>query len=252
MSKNVIKHGDVFQLGDHILFCGDATGKSLVTSVLKDKKINLILTDVPYGVDFVKSKKGFVKSSTNHADIANDHIQSDESFREFTTKWINPIKEHLEERNSFYVFNSDKMMFPMREAFVSEGFKLSQLLVWVKTGAVIGRLDYLPQHELVAYGWYGKHEFIKSKDKSVLVSPKTQKNDLHPTMKPLSILRRLILNSSRINDLVYDPFGGSGSTLIACENTKRKCVMGELSPRYCQVIIDRWEKITNKKANKVE
>lgn len=251
MSKKSIKIGDQFQLGEHRLLCGDATNASLIQKFIGEDSIKVILTDVPYGVDFVKSKKGFTKTTTEHKDIANDHFQSDEAFADFTTQWLSPIKDKLSDKNSFYIFNSDKMMFPMREALVRSEFKLSQLLVWVKTGAVIGRLDYLPQHELIAYGWYGRHEFLKSKDKSVLVSPKTKKNDLHPTMKPISILRKIILNSSRIGHVIYDPFGGSGSTLIACEQTKRACLMVELDPHYCQVIIDRWEKLTGLKATKI-
>lgn len=248
MSQNAIKIGDQFELGQHRLVCGDATDVNLVSTFISNDRIKLILTDVPYGVDFVQSKKGFIKSTTDHKDIANDHFQSDEDFSVFTCRWLAPIKEKLAPKNSFYIFNSDKMMFPMREALIKSGFKLSQLLVWIKTGAVIGRLDYLPQHELIAYGWYGRHEFLKSKDKSVLISPKTKKNDLHPTMKPIPILRRIILNSSHRNDIVYDPFGGSGSTLIACEHTKRRCFMIELDPHYCRVIIERWEQQTGQKA----
>jgi DNA modification methylase len=251
MSKNVIKYGDIFQLGDHRLICGDATDAEIISKLLGADKIKLILTDVPYGVALVEGKKGFTKSKQEHVPIENDHIQSDEEFRSFTTHWLDPIKDRLESKNTYYIFNSDKMMFPMREALLDQGFKFSQLLVWVKTGAVIGRLDYLPQHELIAYGWKGTHEFLKSKDKSVLISPKTRKNDLHPTMKPIPVLRRLILNSSRTKDFVYDPFGGSGSTLMACEQTKRKCLMIELSPDYCQVIIERWEKLTNQESKKI-
>lgn len=251
MSKNIIKYGDIFQLGDHRLICGDATDSKVVSKLLGAEKIKLILTDVPYGVALVEGKKGFTKSKQEHVPIENDHIQSDEEFRSFTARWLDPIKDRLESKNTYYIFNSDKMMFPMREALLGQGFKFSQLLVWVKTGAVIGRLDYLPQHELIAYGWKGTHEFLKSKDKSVLISPKTRKNDLHPTMKPIPVLRRLILNSSRTKDFVYDPFGGSGSTLIACEQTKRKCLMVELSPDYCQVIIERWEKLSNQESKKI-
>lgn len=251
MSKNVIEYGDMFQLGDHRLICGDATDSGIVSTLLAEDNIKLILTDVPYGVALVEGKKGFTKSKQEHIPIENDHIQSDEEFRGFTSRWLEPIKNRLESKNTYYIFNSDKMMFPMREALLNQGFRFSQLLVWVKTGAVIGRLDYLPQHELIAYGWKGRHEFLKSKDKSVLISPKTRKNDLHPTMKPIPVLRRLILNSSRTKDFIYDPFGGSGSTLIACEQTKRKCLMIELSPDYCQVIIDRWEKLTGLNATKI-
>jgi DNA modification methylase len=108
----------------------------------------------------------------------------------------------------------------------------------------MGRLDYLPQHELVLYGWHGTHEWQRGKDKSVMFAPKPAKSALHPTMKPVSLLRRLILNSTRVGGIVYDPFGGSGSTLIACEHTKRQCVMVEMDPSYCRVIVERWKKLT--------
>lgn len=248
MPKKSINLGEVFQLGEHRLICGDATKKEYVQALFEDKKVKLILTDVPYGVALVEGKGSFTKSKVKHEPIANDHLQSDSDFKQFTANWLDPVKDKLTDKNSFYIFNSDKMMFPMREALLEAGFKFSQLLVWVKTGAVIGRLDYLPQHELIAYGWRGKHEFLKSKDKSILISPKTKRNTLHPTMKPVSILRKLILNSSRREDIVYDPFGGSGSTLMACEQTRRKCLMIEIEPMYCQVIIGRWEKLTGKKA----
>ncbi len=248
MPKKSINLGDVFQLGEHRLICGDATNPEHVQELLENDRVKLILTDVPYGVALVEGKKEFSKSKVKHEPIANDHLQSDNDFKQFTTNWLDPVKDKLTDKNTFYIFNSDKMMFPMREALLEAGFKFSQLLVWAKTGAVIGRLDYLPQHELIAYGWRGRHEFLKSKDKSILVSPKTKKNTLHPTMKPVSILRKLILNSSRREDIVYDPFGGSGSTLMACEQTRRKCLMIEIEPMYCQVIIDRWEKLTGKKA----
>ncbi len=251
MSKPLINIGDVFELGSHRLLCGDATKAEQIGKFLGKEKIKFICTDIPYGVSVTESKKDFMKSQIEHSPIQNDHIQSDEEFKSFTQSWLQPIKDRLTDKNAFAVFNSDRMMFAMREAFVEEGFKLSQLLVWVKTGAVIGRLDYLPQHELIAYGWRGRHEFLKSQDKSVLITPKTRKNVHHPTTKPVPLLRRLILNSTRREDIVYDCFGGSGSALIACEQTKRRCFMVEIEPKYCQVILDRWERLTHKKAKKL-
>jgi len=112
-------------------------------------------------------------------------------------------------------------------------------------------MDYLPQHEFIAYGWFGTHEFHKSKDKSILFYPKPNKSKLHPTMKPVGLLRRLILNSTKVGDAVYDPFGGSGSTLIACEQTKRRCLTIEVDPKYCQTIIDRFNKLTGKEVKRL-
>lgn len=144
------------------------------------------------------------------------------------------------------------MVFALRNAMNELGVKFGQLLIWVKTHAVVGRLDYAPQHELIVYGWYGTHEFVKSKDKSVLVCPKPNQSKMHPTTKPLDLIRRLVLNSTRVGDIVYDGFLGSGTTLLACEQTKRKCVGIELDPEYCATIIARFEKLTGTKAKKYE
>ncbi|MFA6185355.1 MAG: site-specific DNA-methyltransferase [Candidatus Shapirobacteria bacterium] len=239
----LIKKGDLIALGDHLLLCGDATDKSSVEKLLADKKIKLILTDVPYGVAYVESKNCFAKSKKDRKIIANDQVQSEQSYKQFTQQWLEIVKPFLSPKNTYYIFNSDRMLFALKNALDDSNFKFCQLLIWVKNHAVIGRMDYLPQHELIVYGWYGTHQFFKSKDKSVLAFPKPNKSPLHPTMKPISLLRHLILNSSQIGDYVYDCFGGSGSTLIACEQTKRKCLMVEIDPEYCQVIIDRFKKL---------
>lgn len=245
----LIKQGDIFQLGDHLLLCGSAMNTDDVEKLLFNRKVKLILTDVPYGVAYVEGKKEFSNLRMSHKEIANDEIQSEDKYAEFMSSWLETIRPYLETKNSYYIFNSDKMIFALRKALIFQKFYFSELLVWIKTHSVIGRLDYLPQHELIAYGWFGKHEFLKSKDKSVLIYPKPNKSKLHPTMKPIGLLRRLILNSSRIGDYIYDPFGGSGSTLIACEQTRRRCLMVEISPKYCETIINRYEKITGKQVS---
>lgn len=242
-----IKQGDIFKLGDHLLACGDATDPKLVKSLLGDKKINLLLTDPPYGVAYVESKQNFTQGS-NHQIIENDQNQTEQEYINFTKAWLKPILENLTDYNSLYIFNSDKMLFALKKALDESKCKFSQLLIWVKNHAVVGRLDYLPQHELIAYGWFGKHKFIRSKDKSVIFYPRPHRSKLHPTMKPIGLLRKLILNSSNTGDYVLDPFLGSGSTLIACEQTKRKCLGIELDKKYCQTIIDRWENLTHQKA----
>lgn len=251
MTNYTTKSGDIFKLGDHLLVCGDCTDASLVNGVIGKKKISLILTDPPYGIAYVEGKEGFRKAKTAHAVIKNDHLQSDGEYHVFTRRWIEAIKPFLQRKNALYIFNSDRMVFPLRDGMQNAGCHLAQLLVWVKTQAIVGRLDYLPQHELIAYGWFGVHEFRRSKDKSVIVYPKPSRSTLHPTMKPVGLLRQLILNSSRIGDTVYEPFAGSGSTLIACEQTKRKCIAIELDPHYCEVIIRRFEKLTGIKAQKI-
>lgn len=248
--SNSIKQGDIFKLGVHRLGCFDARDTKMLTKLVGDQKITSVNCDVPYGVAVTESKEGFQELSKNKV-IVNDHLQSDEEYRKFNHEWISAIKPHLAKKNSFYIFNADKMVFPLREAMEDEGVKFAQLLVWVKTHAVIGRLDYAPQHELIAYGWYGTHTFRKSKDKSVLLYPKPNKSPYHPTTKPVGLIRRLILNSTEIGDVVYDGFLGSGTCLLACEQTKRVCIGCEIDPEYCQTIIDRFEKLTGIKAKKL-
>ncbi len=143
------------------------------------------------------------------------------------------------------------MLFALKNGLDQADFKFSQLLIWVKNQPVIGRLDYLPQHELIAYGWFGTHKFYKAKDKSIIYCPKPSKSKFHPTTKPTSLIRRLVLNSTQTSDIVYDPFLGSGTTLLACEQTKRRCFGIELDPEYCQVIIKRWQHLTSGKATKI-
>ncbi len=246
-----INTGDLFALGEHRLICGDATDPQIVKKLVGEQSIDVVLTDVPYGVGYVESKQDFTQSVAKQKIIANDQSQTNAQYQQFMQDWIRAVKPYLASKNAFYVFNSDKMLFALEDAFATEGIKFAQLLIWIKNSVVVGRLDYLPQHELIAYGWHGRHKFVKSKDKSVLFYPKPNKSVFHPTMKPIGLLRRLILNSSNRGEVVYDCFGGSGSTLIACEQTKRKCFMVELDPEYCQTIINRWEKLTGEKARQI-
>ena len=246
-----IQKGDLIHLGEHLLLCGDSTKPDEVRKLFEGHEINLILTDPPYGVAYVESKHGFTQDLGKPKEIVNDHIQSEYEYQSFTCAWMSQAKTYMAKKNSVYIFNSDKMLFALREGMQQAEFRFTQLLIWAKTSAVIGRMDYLPQHELIVYGWYGTHLFKKSKDKSILVYPKPNKSKLHPTTKPVGLLRRLILNSSKVDDVVYDPFGGSGSTLLACEQTKRKCLMVELDLEYCQTIVCSWEKLTHKTAERI-
>ena len=245
-----INTGDIFQLGDHLLLCGDSLQQGQVERLLNGKSIDLVLTDPPYGVGYVENKSGFAKIS-NDTVIANDEEQSEDEYAIFTQGWIGSVLPYLNDKNTFYIFNSDKMIFALREGMRQAGVRFTQILIWIKNHAVIGRMDYLPQHEFIAYGWFGTHEFHKSKDKSILFYPKPNKSKLHPTMKPVGLLRRLILNSTKVGDAVYDPFEGSGSTLIACEQTKRRCLTIEVDPKYCQTIIDRFNKLTDKEVKRL-
>lgn len=240
--SNLIKEGDIFKLGENILACGKAEDGVLLEKILLGKKINLVLVDPPYSCAYVESKKEFSKLS-NQTSIENDQVRSEDEYIQFTRSWLQSVKPFLGKPNNIYVFNTDKMALAVKQALEIEGGKMSQLLIWAKSNSVIGRLDYSPKHELIVYGWIGKHKFYKSRDKSILCFPKPNRNSLHPTMKPVALLRHLILNSSRIDDVVWDGFLGSGSTLIACQQTRRMCIGTEISPTYCQTIIDRFEKI---------
>jgi DNA modification methylase len=249
-SQSSIKTGDIFLVGEHVIACGDCQDTEFMKKVLKGRTINAIVSDVPYGVAVAESKRGFSALKKDKA-ILNDHLQSDEEYAAFTEGWITALKPYLARKNSFYVFNADKMIFALREGMLKAGCKFAQLLIWVKTHAVIGRLDYAPQHELIAYGWLGVHEFMKSKDKSVIVYPKPNKSPLHPSTKPVGLIRHLVLNSTKIGDTVIDPFLGSGTAVVACEETKRKCIGVEIEPEYCQTAIDRMGKLFNLKVKKL-
>lgn len=242
-----MKPGQIVQLGQHRLACGNSSDLELVKRLVGTDKVQVILVDPPYSVAVVESKR-WLKQGSKHKIISNDGLVSDETYELFSKAWLGAIKPHLAAKNSVYIFNSDKMLLPTVQALKASGGKFAQLLIWAKTQAVVGRLDYLPQHELIIYGWFGTHKFHKSKDKSILVYPKPNKSKLHPTMKPVRLLRRLILNNSNVGDVVYDGFVGSGSTLLACEQTNRRCLAIELDPEYCQTVIARWEKLTGKKA----
>ncbi|MGW8185559.1 MAG: DNA-methyltransferase [Candidatus Moraniibacteriota bacterium] len=237
-----INYGDKFQIGDHILVNGNALDPKIVAKAIEKNKINAFISDIPYGVDYTASKKDFSKVKVDK-DILNDGLVSEKQYAQFVEDLINPVIPYLTRKNSFYIFNCDKQVFALKVGMEKAGVHFGQLIIWVKSQPVIGRKDYLPMHELIAFGWHGVHEFKKAKDKSVLFCPKPSKSALHPTQKPVSLMRRLILNSTSIGDVVYEPCAGSGTTGIACEQTKRKCVMIELDPEYCQTVIKRFEKL---------
>ena len=166
-----------------------------------------------------------------HKIITNDDICTDPEYADFTHGWLAQVLPHLSKKNSIYIFNADKMLFALKAGMDQAGVRFSQLIIWVKNHAIVGRKDYLPQHELIAFGWFGTHTFRRSKDKSVIFYPKPNKSPLHPTMKPIGLISRLILNSTEIGDVVYDGFGGSGTTLIACEQTEASLLHGRAGAR---------------------
>jgi DNA modification methylase len=247
-----VKLGDIWKIGEHVIACGNSLDAGFVSKVIGDKKIRCILADVPYAVAYVEGKRDFNKLGTpTDKVIIGDHLQTDEQYTLFTRTWLEAATPHLESYNACYIFNSDLMYPALRQGMKEAGFYYSQGLVWVKNTSVLGRKDYLLQHELIAYGWFGRHKMERTKAKSVLVHPKPAKSKLHPTQKPVGLLRKLIPNSTKIREYVYDGFLGSGSTAVACEHLGRRCIGIDLDPGYVATAIARLEKLTGKKAQKV-
>ncbi|MFH1353763.1 MAG: site-specific DNA-methyltransferase [bacterium] len=215
-----------------------------------DDRINSIVCDPPYGIAAVESKRGFARLSKDKV-ITGDHLQTEEEYRGFTRDWAGVAIPYLSRQNTMYVFGADKMIWALRAGLIESGFKTSQLLIWVKSHAVVGRLDFAPQHELILYAWHGVHRFRRSKDKSVLCYPRPAKSPYHPTTKPIGLIRHLILNSTEIGGVVFDGFLGSGTALLAGEQTKRRCLAVELDLEYCLTTIRRWEHLTGQKAKRI-
>ena len=245
----------IWKLGQHRLIQGDATKKEDLAQLIGQEKIALVLTDPPYGVGYVEGKQDFLKTIQRDGKgkefpiIQGDGVEAD--YYEFSTKWLEAVKPHLKSKNSFYIFNGDTKLRDLLNALNDTKYTKSSILIWLKNHIVVGRKDYHPQHELIVYGWYGSHLYFGSKDKTALFFPKPNKSKLHPTMKPPALLRRLIYHSTKPGEAVLDPFGGSGSTLIACEQLGRVCFMSEMEESYCTTIIERWEKLTGQKAELV-
>ncbi len=248
--QNSIKYGDVFRLGEHILAYGDCRDAKLIAKAIGARKVKTVICDVPYGIDLTASKENF-KPLLKNKNIVGDHAQSDAEYATFTREWIEALKPHLAAKNSFYIFNSDRMIFALRQGMFEAGLKFSQLLVWVKTSSVVGRLDYAPMHELIAVGWHGTHEFLKPKDRSVLIYPKPKRSPRHPSTKPVGLIRRLVLNTTKVGDVVFDGFLGSGTALWACHQTGRVCIGVEIDGEYVEQVIESYYKLTGIKAQKI-
>lgn len=231
---------------------GDCREKSLVKKFLQGEKIAAIISDPPYSCQYVESKAGFKQKLAKAKVIAGDNYQTEEQYAKFTQDWLELCKPNLTPKNSVYIFNSDVQIFALRQGMLNAGFKFANLLIWVKNQAVVGRKDYLPQHELIAFGWHGTHKFFKAKDKSVLCYPKPARSEYHPTSKPIPLIRHLILNSTQLGDTVYDPFIGGGTCILSCEMTRRKCLGIEVDKEYILTTIQRWEQLTGKRAIKLE
>lgn len=243
IEEPVSKPGDVWILGRHRLMCGDSTQKENVLKLMNKQEADMILTDPPYNVDYEGKTSEALK-------IENDNM-SETEFYNFLLDSFKNMYDVVKHGGSVYVFHADTEGLNFRNAFKSCGFKLAQCLIWVKNTFVMGRQDYQWRHEPILYGWKegAGHYFTDDRKQStVLEFDKPSRNAEHPTMKPVDLLVYLIKNSSKEQNLILDLFGGSGSTLIAAEQTNRICYMMELDPKYSDVIIKRWENLTGEKA----
>ncbi len=228
-----VVRGDIWTVGRHRLMCGDATSPDDVSALVDGKKANLIVTDPPYGVSF---------TSSSGLKIQNDSIKGEE-FYEFLKKSFDNMAAHLENGGAAYVFHADTEGLCFRRAFVDAGFHLAGVCIWVKNSLVLGRSDYQWQHEPVLYGFLknGKHCWYSDRKQTTIWNfDKPKRNENHPTSKPLDLLAYPICNSSQENAIVLDTFGGSGSTLMSCEQTNRICHTMELDPKYASVILRRY------------
>ena len=237
-----VERGDIWTVGRHRLVCGDATSAEDVAALMDGKKANLIVTDPPYGVSF-KSGSGL--------SIQNDSMKGDE-FYTFLYNSFSQMAAHLENGGAAYVFHADTEGLNFRKAFVDAGFHLAGVCIWVKNSLVLGRSDYQWQHEPVLYGFLknGKHPWYSDRKQTTIWNyDKPKRNKNHPTSKPLDLLGYPICNSSQENAVVLDTFGGSGSTMMACEQTNRICCMMELDEKYASVILRRYVEDTGDSEN---
>ena len=237
-----VEKGDVWFVGKHKLMCGDATSSEDVSKLMEGKKANLILTDPPYNVAF-KSSDGLT--------IQNDSMGNND-FYNFLYSSFKNMAEHLENGGAAYIFHADTEGLNFRKAFIDAGFHLAGCCIWVKDSLVLGRSDYQWQHEPVLYGFMqnGKHPWYSDRKQTTIWNfDKPKKNSNHPTSKPLDLLAYPIKNSTQANAIVIDTFGGSGSTLMACEQMNRICYTMELDEKYASVILRRYVEDTNDSEN---
>ncbi|MBD5113579.1 MAG: site-specific DNA-methyltransferase [Ruminococcaceae bacterium] len=228
----ITQAGDIWLLGNHRLICGDSTKEETYTALMDGKKANLTVTDPPYNVNY-KGSAGKIK---------NDNMEN-EKFYQFLLDAFTNMEKVMADDASIYVFHADTEGLNFRKAFADAGFYLSGTCIWKKQSLVLGRSPYQWQHEPVLFVWKkkGKHQWYTGRKESTIWEfDKPKKNGEHPTMKPIPLIAYPIKNSSMSNCIVLDPFGGSGSTLIACEQTNRICYTIELDEKFCDVIVKRF------------
>ena len=239
------KLGEIYQLGRHRLMCGDSTNRDDVEKLMNGVEADLLLTDPPYNVDY---------EGSDGKKIENDNMLKEE-YKEFLIKAFNNADEFLKPGSSFYIWHASREVETVIESLKDTDLIVKQQLIWRKNALVMGRQDYQWQHEPCLYGWKegASHNWYNDrKQTTVMDFDRPVKNDLHPTMKPIKLFDYQIQNSSKKEDVVLDLFGGSGTTLICCEQNDRTCYMMEYDPKYVDVIIARYESFTGKKAVKID
>ena len=250
-SEPITQLGDIWQLGRHRLMCGDSTDKATVELLMDGKKADMVFTDPPYlmGYEGNVHADGSQPFNAKHGAIKNDKMS-----REDGDKFILRIFENIKEFNKgayyvcFYRLGLDYIFRALDE--LNNRYKA--LIIWDKGNHTLSNSDYMSKYEPIVYGWFDSHIFYGNRSNfDIWNIQRTKKNDLHPTMKPIALCAKAIENSSKKENIILDFFGGSGSTLIACEQLDRTCYMMELDPKYCDVIIKRWETFTGKKAVKI-
>jgi len=244
-NKPICRLGEVWILGNHRLMCGDATIIDDVEKLSNNTKMDLFITDPPYNVEYEGKTKDKLK-------IQNDSM-SDDNFMKFLIDSFTCANAFMRDGAVFYIWHADSEGYNFRSACKNTSWKIRECLIWVKNSMVMGRQDYQWKHEPCLYGWKDGASHIWNSDRkqtTVLEFNKPSANKEHPTMKPIELFAYQIKNSSLENNTVLDLFGGSGTTIIACEQLNRKCYTMELDPKYCDVIIKRWEKFTGKQAKR--
>ncbi len=244
----ISKPGDLWRLGNHLLLCGDSTVLANVERVLDGALADMVFTDPPYNVDYGNTAKDKLRG-TNRT-IMNDNLG--DGFERFLyDACVNMLTVC---KGALYVCMSSSELHTLQKAFIEAGGKWSTFVIWAKNTFTLGRADYQRQYEPILYGWKqgNDHYWCGARDQGdVWFVNKPVRNELHPTMKPVELVERAVNNSSKSRDIVLDCFGGSGTTLIACEKLNRQCRMIELDPKYVDVIVKRWEEFTGKKAELV-
>jgi len=244
----VSRPSDVWQLGPHRLLCGDATVAESYEALLDGKAVDMVFTDPPYNVNYANSAKDKLRGKDRA--ILNDNLG--DGFHAFLQAALTPMVAHC--RGAIYVAMSSSELDTLQSAFRAAGGKWSTFIIWAKNTFTLGRADYQRQYEPILYGWPegGERHWCGDRDQGdVWQIKKPQKNDLHPTMKPVELVERALRNSSRPGNVVLDPFGGSGTTLIAAEKSGRVARLIELDPKYADVIVRRWQDWSGKQAIRV-